>query len=143
MMVGLPGTGIGGLFYVLSSLGAPIRVWRARRTGGPGAGAPAGGLALMGAAVFGAVWATGWALGLLLARPLTRTLTVLGVARGGAPPPSLIRNVSLLLAVATLVAVLAAVEVARLVVRGRRGAGEPAGSIAPHAAASLGRQDAA
>jgi hypothetical protein len=143
MIAGLPGTGIGGLFYVLSSLGAPIRAWRTRRTGGPGAGAPAGGLALMGATVFGAVWATGWALGLLLARPLTRTLAALGVARSAAPPPSLIRTVSLLLAVATLVAVLAGVEIARLVVRGRRGAEVPAGSISPHTAASLGRRDAA
>jgi len=36
MIAGLPGTGIGGLFYVISALGTPFRAWRARREGRAG-----------------------------------------------------------------------------------------------------------
>src|ERR1041384_4659390 len=114
MIAGLPGTGIGGLFYVITALGTPFRAWRARREGrADGSELGAWALVLMAAGLMGAVWLTGWAVGVLLGHPLTRALAAIRVARTVAPPPSLIRTVSLLLAVATLVTVLAAVEVAR------------------------------
>jgi hypothetical protein len=144
MIAGLPGTGIGGIFYVVSALGAPIRAWRARRADTRRAPAPpVWGLVLIAVAVAGAVWVTGWGLGLLLAKPLRGAFAALGGARSLGPAPKLIRTVSLLLAGATLAAVLAAVEIARLVVRRRRVGGAPAGSIAPHAAPSFWRGDAA
>jgi hypothetical protein len=144
MIAGLPGTGIGGIFYVVSALGAPVRAWRARRRGGRRTpAAPVWGLVLMAVAVSGAVWVTGWALGLLLARPLGGVFAALGGARSAGPAPSLIRTVSLLFAFATLAAVLVAVEIARLVVRRRLGGSAPAGSIAPHAAPFFRRGDAA
>src|ERR1043166_5377866 len=143
MIAGLPGTGIGGLFYEITALGTPFRAWRARREGrADGSELGAWALVLMAAGLMGAVWLTGWAVGVLLGHPLTRALAVIGVARTVAPPPSLIRTVSLLLAVATLVTVLAAVEVARLVVHGR-GTGRSAAPVITPPSAPAPRQDAA
>ena len=143
MIAGLPGTGIGGLFYVFSALGTPFRAWRARRAGRAGESAlGAWALVLMAAGVMGAVWITGWGVGVVLGRPLTRALAAIGVARPVAAPPSLIRTVSLLLAVVTLVTILAAVEVARLVVHGRGSGWSTAPVITPPSAPAP-RQDAA
>ena len=147
MIAGLPGTGIGGLFYVMSALGTPFRAWRARREGRAGDSARgAWTLVLMAAGLMGAVWVTGWAVGVLLGQPLTRALAAVGVVRTVAPPPSLIRTMSLLLAGATLVTVLAAVEIARLVVLGRGSVRSTPPAIVPPAGpapAPRPRRDAA
>lgn len=115
MTVGIPGTGIGGLFYLAKALMLPVRgvfrrrrhervVWR--RTLEPAA------LAL---GVLGGLWLSG----ALLAALLTHTL---GPAFRGAGPLSLahhsnvLRIASLLAGVGTLCLVLAGVQVARLTV---------------------------
>ena len=109
MMAGLPGTGIGGLFYLLAALLLPIRfVWllvrgeRDRRH-----------FVLMvkqlamSTSMIAAVWLTGVLLGLW--RPLPAVLTV---------PPVLV-------AFGALTTLLIVVEIGRLVVR------RPAGLRAP------------
>jgi len=108
--VGLPGTGIGGIFYLASALVMPFReVYRWLR------GRPAGDwrvvtgqLAITGG-ILGGMWVTGRLLGLALAaaRPI-------GTAGGALPPSNVLRFVSIALAFGTLAAVLVAVELLRL-----------------------------
>ncbi len=67
MIAGLPGTGIGGLFYLLSALLMPVReLWRASIGTGQSSDRR---LALrqsgMALAIMGAIWLTGLALTLL------------------------------------------------------------------------------
>lgn len=116
MSIGLPGTGVGGLFYLLSGLFMPFRegyraLWRAsdrrsRRLVTRQAGITLG--------VLVGIWATGWLLGLVL----SHAPAFVAMATGGHAPSGRAANVlriaSLSLAFATLAAVLGAVEVARL-----------------------------
>jgi hypothetical protein len=115
MTVGIPGTGIGGLFYLAQALMLPVRgvfrrrrrervVWR--RAFGPAA------IAL---GVLGGLWLSGALLAVLLVH-------VLGPAFRGAGPASLahhsnvLRVASLLAGIGTLCLVLTGVQVARLTV---------------------------
>jgi hypothetical protein len=109
MTVGLPGCGIGGLFYVVSALAMPLHEgYRRARRRGPRARwrfvAGHMGLAL---AIVAAMWGAGWLLGLALhaARPID--------ALGGGHAANLLRTATLALTVGTLVAVLGGVEVLR------------------------------
>jgi Flp pilus assembly protein TadD len=126
MNVGMPGTGIGGMFYVVSALAMPL--WEAyrrsrsrtpatcnvqRATGGGGWGMVAGQLAITGGIIAG-IWATGWLLGLAL-----RTAQPILPAGAGTPAANVVRTVALAVSLGTLVAVLLAVEVLRLVMRRR------------------------
>ena len=125
MTAGLPGAGIGGLFYLFSALLMPVRSLHRAATGG----APRWRLALrqaaLAAGVVAGIWATGWLVGALMAHA--------GVAPGGAAAgapagrgvPNVVRTGALLFSFGTLAVVLAAVQVARLTV-GRRRPGVPA-----------------
>lgn len=121
MTAGLPGAGIGGLFYIGSTLLLPIRVL-ARRLRGLPSGVEhryvwhSVGLA---SGIIAAIAATGWILGLLVpaeilnvgainAAGVISRRTVIPVATFGA-------------AVATLVLVLLSVEAARVVVERQDG----------------------
>ncbi len=133
MNAGLPGTGIGGIFYLASALAMPLRE-AYRRVRGRAAGnrrvvavqlATAGG-------ILGAMWVTGRLLGLALAaaRPIARLGTSL-------PPSNVLLIASVTLALGTLVGVLVGVELLRLLVhRGPRsplpGKAMPAGRADPH-----------
>ena len=133
MNAGLPGTGIGGIFYLASALAMPLRE-AYRRVRGRAAGnrrvvavqlATAGG-------ILGAMWVTGRLLGLALAaaRPIARLGTSL-------PPSNVLLIASVTLALGTLVGVLVGVELLRLLVhRGTRsplrGKAMPAGRADPH-----------
>ncbi len=115
MTVGLPGTGIGGIFYLASALAMPLRE-AYRRIRGRAAGnwrVVVAQLAIAGG-ILGAMWLTGRLLGLALAaaRPITRLGTSL-------PHGNVLRIVSITLALGTLAGVLAAVEVLRLWVHRR------------------------
>jgi len=113
MIAGLPGTGIGGLFYVLSALWAPLRSAIRRRAGML---KRAIGLAAMAGAVMVAIWATGWGVGELVHRVVSEA----SIARSGGvmlPASNLVHRAALLLALGTLGLVLAAVELFRLVLR--------------------------
>jgi len=130
---GLPGTGIGGIFYLASALAMPLRE-AYRRVRGRAAGnrrVVAAQLAIAGG-ILGAMWVTGRLLGLALAaaRPIARLGTSL-------PPSNALRIASITLALGTLAGVLVGVELLRLLVhRGTRsplrGKAMPAGRADPH-----------
>ena len=118
MTVGIPGTGIGGLFYVLAGLIAPLRRSENKR-----AAAYVAGLAF---GVLAGIFATGWLLGLLLA-PVAKSALVAGLPslyRPGAE--NIVRWASLLGSVVLLGTVLLSVQIARLLQRKKRGGNEAA-----------------
>ncbi len=112
MNAGLPGTGIGGIFYLASALAMPLReAYRRVRGRSPGGGnwrVVAAQLAIAGG-ILGAMWVTGWLLGLALAA--ARPITALGTSL---PPGNVLRTASVALALGTLAGVLAGVELLRL-----------------------------
>ncbi len=112
MTAGLPGTGIGGLFYVASAIAMPLRevYRRATRRGPRTRWRIVAGHAGLGVAIVAAMWGAGWLLGLALhaARPLGTI--------GGAAATNVLRTATLALTVGTLAAVLGGVEVLRLFV---------------------------
>ncbi|MBI4545479.1 MAG: tetratricopeptide repeat protein, partial [Gemmatimonadetes bacterium] len=128
MSVGLPGAGIGGVFYLVSALVMPVREagralrgdvaahrWRVvlRQVG-------------MAAGVIAAIWAVGWLLGVVLGpRPAAASLGSLGSAGAGAPAEvrNVLRMAALIFTFGTLAAVLIAVQVLRFVVRRKAGRG--------------------
>jgi hypothetical protein len=107
---GIPGTGIGGLFYLASALALPLREMRRRRRGGPRWRLIAGQVA-MASGVIAAMWATGWLLELALvhARPLLPVSI-------GLPPARVWPMATIVAAAGVLVAVLLGVELLRLVI---------------------------
>ncbi len=119
MTAGLPGTGIGGIFYLASTLVMPFREVSRRLRGRPAGDwrVVSGQLAIAGG-ILGAMWVTGRLLGLALAaaRPIARLGTSL-------PPGNVLRIASVALALGTLAGVLAGVELLRLWVH----RGTPAG----------------
>lgn len=120
MFAGLPGAGIGGLFYLISALALPVRALARAIRGHPMGLTPGAVLrqVLIALGILAGIWATGWLLGLM-------------VAPGLVPPPSssrvlraipgasanVVRIAAVLVGFATLGIVLLSVEVARLVVR--------------------------
>jgi hypothetical protein len=120
---GLPGTGIGGLFYLVAALFAPFRyVWR-RATGKPepGTAREIFEVAAIALGVMGGIWVAGWLLGVVAsysgALNGLSPRTLLGASTHAS---NIVRVASVMAGVATLVLVLAAVELARMISRGRR-----------------------
>ena len=124
MTVGLPGTGIGGIFYLASALLMPFREVYRRLRGRPAGDwrVVTGQLAITGG-ILGGMWVTGRLLGLALAaaRPIARLGT------SSLPPGNVLRTASVTLALGTLAAVLAGVEFLRLLVHRDRRAPTGAG----------------
>ncbi len=119
MTVGVPGTGIGGLFYILAALSMPIRNLLLRRRlmgGNPGA---IGRLFLLGLGVVLGIYATGWLLGFVLG-PVVTSAAVAGTKNIARPEiENFLRWSVLLGSLLLLGAVLLTVQVARLIVRKR------------------------
>lgn len=123
MIVGVPGTGIGGMFYLLSALALPLRRvvrWRVALAQG-----------VMAGGILAGMWATGLLLGALL-----------GTVARAHPAPGLVPHSGNLLLTATvalsfgtLVVVLLGVELLRVCVRPR----PPARIVEPMEGASVGR----
>jgi hypothetical protein len=119
MTAGVPGAGIGGLFYLAAALLAPA--WegcralarRERRVHPPWFVARLAVLALL---MLGGIVVVGWLLGLLLTSPSLLGQGANAPAAAGAAP-QFIARAAVLLTVGTLVAVLAGVEVLRLALR--------------------------
>jgi hypothetical protein len=143
MTVGLPGAGIGGLFYLISALAMPFHAI-ARRIGARSGVAKTGDdrairwalisrQVVIAAGILVALWTTGWVLAaLLIANP-----DVLGHAQStaaGEKLPNVLRAAAVIVSLITLGIVLVAVQIARLVVGFRRGsfkkAAEPVAKIA-------------
>ena len=113
MTAGLPGTGIGGMFYLLSAVVMPLReaLRRARGRGRPIAGGwrvVAGQTAIAGGIIAG-MWATGWLLGVSL-----RAVHPIVMHGAASHASNLLRTAALALSIGTLVAVLGGVELLRL-----------------------------
>jgi tetratricopeptide (TPR) repeat protein len=143
MTVGLPGAGIGGLFYLISALAMPFHAVarrigaRSRLTKGEADRAIPWALiarqVAIAAGILVALWLTGW----ILARLLVANPAVLGRAQStaaGQELPNVLRIAAVIVSLVTLGAVLVAVQIARLVIRSNRGslkrAAEPVSKIA-------------
>lgn len=126
MTVGLPGAGIGGLFYLASALLMPVRSLVATAAGRHdearwGLALRQSGLAM---GIVGALWATGWLLSRLFVDPAAPGATafrltagtVLESARGHAAATNALGSNALAFSVGTLVLILLLVQIARLLV---------------------------
>ena len=114
MTAGLPGAGIGGLFYLLGALLTPV--WETVRALRDDGSPRRWGLVLrhflLATSILCGIWLTGWLIGLVLTSP-----SVVG-QHGGAPVDpaytQMIGRRMALFALTTLAVVLVAVEVLRL-----------------------------
>ena len=119
MTPGVPGAGIGGLFYIASTLLLPFRSIARRVRGQPDSqtvGQIAHSVAMAGGIIAG-LWLTGWLLALVVPDELLRTVPTTGGIAGRAR--TVLPVATFATAVVTLVAVLTAVELARIM-RSRR-----------------------
>src|SRR5512146_812687 len=107
MNVGIPGTGIGGLFYITAALFAPFR----RHRNGPG-----GFLRpfMIAVGVMVGIFATGWLLGFMFGPATHSSWSPKTGAFARQETVNLVRWASLLASVILLAAVLTAVQIARL-----------------------------
>ena len=115
MMAGLPGTGIGGIFYLVTALAMPLREAYRRAGGGSAVSGTwrlvAGQTAIAGG-ILGGVWATGWLLGVAL-----RAAAPVVPLPPASHPGNVLRTVTFALSLGTLAAVLLGVELLRLWVK--------------------------
>jgi hypothetical protein len=118
MTVGLPGVGIGGIFYLVSALLMPVRALvamlrgRAHEARWPMALRQA---ALAGG-ILGALWLTGLGLGWVIAHLMPEASRIAaGGGRSAGEVRSVVRTSALALSLGTLAAVLALVQLLRVV----------------------------
>jgi tetratricopeptide (TPR) repeat protein len=125
MTVGLPGAGIGGIFYLLSALWMPFHALSIRImqvlgfSVAEGRRAPSWNLIgrqfVIALAIIAGLWTTGWALAeLLIAHPTA--LGQMQTGEIGKRLPNVLRVGAIVISFGTLAIVLAIVQVARLVV---------------------------
>jgi len=116
MTPGIPGAGIGGLFYVCSSLVLSLRhAWRrARRQQSTTSSREVALLALLAAGIALGVWIAGWLVGVLVAPDLRGLSRATSLVNGNAHVQNAIRVAAIVIGVATLAVVMLGVELARL-----------------------------
>jgi hypothetical protein len=114
MTVGLPGAGIGGLFYLASTILLPLRSL-VKRLRGQQDGVPWRDQAhslVIAIGIIGALWMAGWLLSLVVPdESLTRGV----MTEGAVPARSVLSVATLAVGIGTLLLVLLAVEAARVV----------------------------
>ena len=130
MTAGLPGTGVGGLFYMLSGILMPFReAYRALRGQSDARSRRLVAYqTVMALGVVGGIWVTGWLLGVIISWAPAVAAAVHGATFTAAHPSNVVRAVAFFIGFGTLAFVLAAVQVARVVnaCRIRIGRHEPA-----------------
>ena len=132
MTAGLPGVGIGGLFYLASALLMPFRSLVATLTGREARWPVARRQLLIALATIAAVWATLHVIGWLIAAISPALVAgALPGAAGGMPVRNALRTAALLGSIGTLTLVLAAVQTLRLLLPPR-----PTLKTAPSASAA-------
>ncbi|HMG19602.1 MAG TPA: tetratricopeptide repeat protein, partial [Gemmatimonadales bacterium] len=141
MTAGIPGAGIGGVFYLVTALLAPAWMLLCRLTGrqrAPGDWRLAMRHWLLAATILGVIWLTGWGVGLFLtSRPVASAFPGAPVRDGSA---QILGTAMVYLTLTTLAAVLVGVELLRLVVRRRGAAALLAALCLLSAPASLAQQ---
>ena len=133
MTVGLPGVGIGGIFYLVSALLMPVRELARVARGEPGErrwGLVAQQCAIA-AGILVALWATGWAMGRMIVRAPALSSSIAGHGAHGA---NVLRVSALALSLGTLALVLLITQIARYILH-RRG-GIPRQRLTPMRAAT-------
>ncbi|HEY0997645.1 MAG TPA: hypothetical protein VGD77_16765, partial [Gemmatimonadaceae bacterium] len=118
MTAGLPGVGIGGIFYVVSALLMPVRAAvltaRGRRAEARwGLALRQAGIAL---GILGALWFTGWLIAAALTAFAPHVLSGTGRGGGGDAVRNVVKVTALALSLVTLSVVVGAVQLARVVV---------------------------
>lgn len=124
MMVGIPGVGIGGLFYILSAIAMPFReVVRVLRRRDPIRWRVVLAQSALAFAIVVAIASAGVGLGWLVGWIDPGFVARVGVGAVGSQAskgiPTVLQATAIFLAFGTLAAVLAMVQVLRLVVRER------------------------
>jgi drug/metabolite transporter (DMT)-like permease len=120
MTAGVPGTGIGGLFYLMAALLLPVRGLLLRLRGGRVSWRMVAKLLFLAIGVFLGIWATWWFLGLAIvpaAETAEAAIHVRGILRR--EYAEFVRWAAILAGFVTLAAVLIGTQVARLVIRRR------------------------
>jgi len=121
MAAGLPGVGIGGLFYLVSAVALPLRsVWR--RVRGVPDSLTTRELAwhlLIAAGIVAGIWVAGWILAFALPGGMMPRSASGASGAGAWPGHSVIRAATIAAGFITLTLVLASVEFARLAFRWR------------------------
>lgn len=114
MTAGLPGAGIGGLFYLAATMTLPFRsLWRrARGRSDSMSWRHHAHNVAMAAGIIAGLWVAGWLLGLVVPDEMLRRGVTSGFRSGGTSMRTVIPAATFATAIGTLAAVLAAVEVA-------------------------------
>ena len=117
MSVGLPGSGIGGVFYLLSALWMPVHgAQRSLRGERFGVGVIAR-QSLMAALILFALWGTGAVIDILISAPNATSAARSALGSGAdSPVPHVFRTASFALTFGTLAGVLLIVQILRFVV---------------------------
>jgi hypothetical protein len=111
--VGLPGTGIGGIFYLMSALCMPFREGY-RALAGRSDSRSRGVVVrqfFMALGVLGGIWVAGWLIGFVLIRVPAVAVALNALPALGAHPSTILKTASFFLAFATLATVLGTVEI--------------------------------
>lgn len=126
MTPGVPGAGIGGLFYLASTLALPLRrlVRRFRRQPDSVSSREIWRNVAMTGGVLASLWTTGWLLTFIVPDDALRSVTS---TAGSAPVRTVLPVATFATAVITLLLVLGAVEVARMTQARRDNAGSHRG----------------
>ena len=121
MTAGLPGVGIGGIFYLASAIMMPVRSLVAVVTGRRDEARWPVALrqATIAAGILGALWVTGWALGWLIVTVAPGSVLLTAAGAGPAHVRSVVRTSALLLSFGTLATVLALVQLLHLALPAR------------------------
>lgn len=122
MTAGIPGAGIGGLFYLIGAVALPVRsAWRRlrHRDGGPPLRVVLSqtGIAL---GILAGIWITGWLLGVILGPGVLPARSAAAPVPGTLTAANAVRLAAFLAGFLTLGAVLLTVQLARFAARRRR-----------------------
>jgi hypothetical protein len=114
MTPGVPGAGIGGLFYLASTLVLPLRrlARRLRRQPDSVSSREIWHNVAMTGGVLASLWATGWLLTFVVPDEALRSVTS---TTGSAPARNVLAVATFATAVGTLLMVLGTVEIARMI----------------------------
>ncbi|HLB36845.1 MAG TPA: hypothetical protein VJL31_09775 [Gemmatimonadales bacterium] len=121
MSVGLPGTGVGGLFYLVSALLMPLReAYRVKAgTSTRRSRTVVCRQGLMALGVLGGIWLAGWLIGLMLSHVPAVAAALNAVPGLAGRSGNMLKVASVFLALGTLAAIVGAVEILGAVRRWR------------------------